>query len=155
MAYVAIIIVTLFVVTNLPRILAGAHEVTNTHLIIHCIENKYVALPEFRAEIQTPAGCGTLAWALGLVPVNKQLCFRFRYFSISAISNQNKAKQHRKPESFRLKLTICPKTNHFLLKQVLVHLHELFTFQSSLRSVHGFLQAGLHRPHAHGAELVR
>ena len=43
MAYVAIIIVTLFVVTNLPRILAGAHEVTNTHLIIHCIENKSVS----------------------------------------------------------------------------------------------------------------
>ena len=43
MAYVAIIIVTLFVVTNLPRILAGAHEVTNTHLIIHCIENKQVS----------------------------------------------------------------------------------------------------------------
>ena len=42
MAYVAIIIVTLFVVSNLPRILAGAHEVTNTHLIIHCIENKQV-----------------------------------------------------------------------------------------------------------------
>ena len=44
MAYVAIIIVTLFVVTNLPRILAGAHEVTNTHLIIFCIENKQVLL---------------------------------------------------------------------------------------------------------------
>ena len=43
MAYVAIIIVTLFVVTNLPRVLAGAHEVTNTHLIIHCIENKQVS----------------------------------------------------------------------------------------------------------------
>jgi hypothetical protein len=42
MAYIAIVIVSLFVVSNLPRILAGAHEVTNTHLIIHCIENKCV-----------------------------------------------------------------------------------------------------------------
>ncbi len=40
MAYVAIVIVTLFVVSNLPRILAGSHEVTNTWLIIHCIENR-------------------------------------------------------------------------------------------------------------------
>ena len=27
-------------------------------------------------------------------------------------------------------------------------------FQSSLRSVHGLLQVGLHRPHAHGAQFL-
>ena len=55
MAYVAIIIVTLFVVSNLPRILAGAHEVTNTHLIIHCIENKQVL--SFTSNISTGSCC--------------------------------------------------------------------------------------------------
>ena len=92
MAYVAIIIVTLFVVTNLPRILAGAHEVTNTHLIIHCIENKQVSNLEQNS-------------------------------SLLSIKDSSE--------------------NVFSL------------FQSSLRSVDGLLQVGLHRPHAHGAKLFR
>lgn len=45
MAYIAIVIVSLFVISNMPRILAGAQEVTNTHLIIHCIENKTQYIP--------------------------------------------------------------------------------------------------------------
>ena len=45
MAYIAIVIVSLFVISNMPRILAGAQEVTNTSLIIHCIENKAQYIP--------------------------------------------------------------------------------------------------------------
>ena len=45
MTYIAIAIVTLFVVTNLPRILMGFREVLNLGVIIDCIEEKRQYIP--------------------------------------------------------------------------------------------------------------
>eukprot|EP00094_Tigriopus_californicus_P000295 TCALIF_00285-PA protein Name:"Similar to FR FMRFamide receptor (Drosophila melanogaster)" AED:0.21 eAED:0.21 QI:91/0.57/0.37/0.62/0.57/0.75/8/0/476 len=46
MTYIAIAIVTLFIIFNLPRIVAGAHEVFHTQLIIRCIQNNIQYIPD-------------------------------------------------------------------------------------------------------------
>ena len=45
MTYIAIAIVTLFVVSNMPRILLGFEEVVNTKTIIDCIEKDVQYIP--------------------------------------------------------------------------------------------------------------